>query len=224
MLLVDAVIAIAQRDCPDEWQRYCEVAPRVLGDTVPRADAPRELLRQGGLSRYFLGRVGGGRDQAAAAETVALERKFREQFVTALHAGKYSLYAVRAGHLKATKVPPVLITAETLRLLPGKDDQMELAGRQLFGLHVQMAGQEGAELPRATDAQIHAAIDAVCEAAKAAGENFFNVKTIGKPVVARLRALELAASENQVGKLFGESRHAGQRGKSGVTLANRKRD
>jgi hypothetical protein len=207
MLVVDALIAIAQSECPTEWARYCEVAPRVLGCT-PAADAPRELLLQARLSTYdgSLRWVTGGSD---AKESAMLDQKFLEKFVAAIQ---------RGGELTPAMVDPKLIKVASLRLGRG-DDEMQLAGARLFGVHIIMSGQDGVSTPQlrnATEAQIHADIKAEYDACSAAGSKPPNLKEIGNAVSDRLAARGLKArSKNQIQGLAGDPRYEGQRLKPG---------
>jgi hypothetical protein len=66
---------------------------------------------------------------------------------------------------------------------------------------------------KASEAQIHAAIAAVNDTAKAAGEKVPNVRQVVRPVQAALRTQGLAASTASIRTLAADKRYARQRGR-----------
>jgi hypothetical protein len=141
MPVVDAVIAIAQSDARDEWDRYGKLAPRVVFGNVAAPDAPRELLRAR-LQWVSYGYRGGS--NAEASESIALENIFLERFVAALHSGRCYAQGVPHGGTVVTNIPAAPITVETIKQLRG--DQWELAGTVWYGGDVIMGSPPNSDL------------------------------------------------------------------------------
>jgi hypothetical protein len=136
LLIVDAVVAIAQSEARDAWARYSALAPTTVPE-VPAANAARELLRQARLSGndLTLRWVAGGPE---VYECVGLEDLFLEKFIAAVRAGRYRLRGVPHGAIggEPIDINPSLITLETLRRLKG--DRWELAGTLYYAVDVQV--------------------------------------------------------------------------------------
>jgi hypothetical protein len=212
MLLLDAAIAIAQSDAPDAWERYCQIAPRVLPE-VDAADAPREVLRRARLSGYdsTLRWVDGGPEVYEAHE---LENIFLERFVDAVRGGSFPLYGVPQGGTAVTPIPAVLITVDAFKDVRGGGREWKLAGTMWHAIDVVMGPPPGPELPPlrdATDDEVHAAIDAEYTACEQAGRPGWNLKEIRKPVQNRLRAKGLYATQDRIQQLAADKRYTGRR-------------
>lgn len=219
MLVLDAVIAIARSDVPDEWARYCEIAPRVIAN-VP--DAPREMLRGARLRGAFdttLRWVSGGPE---AEEAHALEEIFLGRFVAAVHARRCSVRGFRRGDFAVTDVDPMLIAVEAFKHIKG-DQQWELAATMWYGVDVDIGPSPSRKLGNASNSQIHAEIRAEYNDCVATGRKPPNLKEIGKLVQDRLRAKQLDASTNRIQDLAGDPRYDGLRRKPGKTVASEQR-
>ena len=218
MLVLDALIAIACSDVPDEWARYCEIALRVIGN-VP--DAPRQMLTGARLRGFYTSsRLISGRPEVE--EVHALEAIFLGRFVAAVHARRCSVRGFRRGELAATDVDPMLITVEAFRHIKGEQN-WHLNGTTLFGVDVDMRPSPSRKLGNASDLQIHAEISAEYNDGLATGRKPPNVKEIGKLVQDRLRDKQLDASPRHIQELAGDPRYDGLRRKPGKTVASEQR-
>ena len=130
--LEDAVVAIAKSECPSDWARYCQLAHVPGSDSDPEGEA-RNLLRKRALSTYdsTLSWLSDDRD---LEEVVALERKFREQFLRKVWDGRCVVRAFAGDDLRSVVAPPQLLTHESLKL--DHKGMMHLGGSKLFGVHV----------------------------------------------------------------------------------------
>jgi hypothetical protein len=217
MLLVDAVIEIAQSDVSDKWRRYCEIAPIVLGN-VP--DAPRKLLDA--QLRTYDGTLSWASGGPEVYESRALAQTFWDRFVAAVHAGHRRVCGIRHGKLTATNVDPRLITFDAFKRIKRVkgEDQWELAGAMVYGVDVVMGPPPSPELRSAPDSRIHDEIDAEYTDCEKTGRKPPNVKEIGKPVQDRLHAKGLNASLSRIQELAGDQRYTARRRKAGKTVAS----
>jgi hypothetical protein len=224
MLLLDAVIAVARADLPDQWRRYCEIAPRVIGDR-PEA-AGREMLS----TRLLRGTYAAMRwvnGSPAEGETYRLEQIILEAFVAAVRAGRYRVRGFRRGDLVAADIPVALITVKAFKSLKG--DEWLLGGDTWHGVSVDRVMEEPGppppsppELEDASDEEIHVEIDAIYKDCIETGRKRPNSKEIGKPVQERLRTKRLCAPLRRIQPLVLDKRYVGIRPKSGPRQQRRK--
>ncbi len=147
---IDAVVTVAQSELPSEWQRYGELAERLMQlvnwPQKSQEEAARELLGGDGKHRVrvrakhdasqsmlrTLAKLGGPPKsdvEIAVAETKELEALFRNRLVAAVQKDRYVLVAF--DRFDPITVPPRLVKPESLNFA---GDILELNGIKLTGV------------------------------------------------------------------------------------------
>jgi hypothetical protein len=207
MLVLDAVVAVAQSDAPEQWAQYCGLVPILVFDDVAAADAPREFLRVR-LSGYDATQ-GTYADRPEHAACLKLVETFKRLFVEALRVGRYRMYEGEA------EIDPKLVTVETLGHIRG--DVWRLGGRARHNVRVTMtpALPLDDELRVPKDERIRDALRAVHAPYIAAGRVAPHIKRVCKLAQARLLVDGFEAALSRIEGIAKEAEFDAQRGEIG---------
>jgi hypothetical protein len=207
MLILDAVIEVAQSDAAAQWGLYCGLVPILVFDDVAAADAPREFLRIR-LSGYD-DMLGTYADRPEYAVCLKLVETFKGMFAAATLAGRCLVYEGEA------EIDPKLVTVETLNHIRG--DEWRLGGRTRHNVRVAMAPalplDDELHVPK--DERIRDALRAVHAPYIAAGRVAPHIKRVCKLAQARLLVDGFEAALSRIEGIAKEAEFDAQRGKIG---------
>jgi hypothetical protein len=119
MLAVDALIAIAKSECPEQWSRYCDLATQLgyetADDCIRKRLAGNDRNRDGVLGDFYANLLGEPPSelQRATWEATKLERILRDRLIAEMHSRRYDVVGY-GPDLKRITIDPELITAERL--------------------------------------------------------------------------------------------------------------
>ena len=134
---LDAVVEVADSDCPDEWSRYCDLAHHLVQPReISQEDAARKLLAANSerLHQKFgpIRTLPPTKLEIMEDEVRKLEGLFRDRLHLALEKGRYLLKASQVHDLEPHTVPLALIKPKHFRF---DSQEMELSGIKVIGVH-----------------------------------------------------------------------------------------
>jgi hypothetical protein len=116
LTLLDAFIKTAEAGCPGPWARFRELAPLLELSGSPEEAARSRLSR---INRRYDGSLswvsGGQAGDHGLYEATKIQSELLDQFVQAIHAGRWSFGGYLKGDLRPTSVPVERIQASAFR-------------------------------------------------------------------------------------------------------------